>query len=337
MTDEQMIHVVTGGAGFIGSHFVEHLLEKISDDERIIIVDKYGYASDIPFVKNLTNKNPKQCSLEIIDLCNQERVDHLFESLKNEKVKVWNFASESHVDNSIKDGRTFAANNVDLMLNLLEGARKVSNLDFIHISTDEVIGSINSSTGTTTDNMPHNPSSPYAASKAAQEDFLNAYKKTYGLNIGLVRLTNQFGPRQHSEKLIPTLVSHILNDQPCPIYTFPPRITSNQWIGGGDSFAVRNWGYVKYTVEELYNYGNSNMFRMMNITSSVSLNTLEIAQLIAKVLNKDLKLDILNSDTVRPAHDKGYHLDGINTMTYLQTTFMDDLTTTVKSLMKEIK
>lgn len=275
--------LVTGGAGFIGSNFVHYILQKHSEDQ-IVVLDKLTYAGNLNNLKTVMKK------IEFIkgDICDRKLVERVAKGIDI----IVNFAAESHVDRSIAEPEPFLTTNVLGTQVLLEAARKYDHEKFVQISTDEVYGSI--SRGSFREEDPLRPSSPYAASKAAADMLAHTYFVTYGLPVLITRSTNNFGPYQHPEKLIPKLIINALLNKPLPIY--------------GDGKNVRDWLYVVDNCEaidlimrkgktgEIYNVGAGN-----------EKTNLEIAEFILKELNKPKSLIKFVED--RLGHDFRYSLN----------------------------
>lgn len=229
--------LVTGGLGFIGSNFVHYMNERY-EKYKIINIDSVTYAADIRNIENTLDKN----RYEFIkgDICDKELLQNIFS--KYNITDVIHFAAESHVDNSIKNPGVFAQTNVMGTLHLLDTARnywmespfvykeQYKNSRFHHISTDEVYGTLGK-VGYFTEQTPYAPNSPYSASKASSDMLVRSYYHTFGLNIVTTNCSNNYGPKQHDEKLIPTLVRNALAGNILPIY------------GSGEN--IRDWLYVK--------------------------------------------------------------------------------------------
>ncbi|NNJ89707.1 MAG: dTDP-glucose 4,6-dehydratase, partial [Eudoraea sp.] len=224
--------LITGGAGFIGSNFIPYFLNKYPD-YHIINLDKLTYAGDLSNLKEV--ENYKHYNFIQGDICDEQLVGEVF---KNHDISsVIHYAAESHVDNSIQSPNSFIKTNIEGTFVLLEAARKYwsnfRNLNqrnrFHHISTDEVYGSLGE-TGLFSENSPYAPNSPYSASKASSDHLVRSYHKTYGMDTVISNCSNNYGPKQHDEKLIPTVIRKALEDQPIPIY--------------GDGSNVRDWIYV---------------------------------------------------------------------------------------------
>ena len=220
--------LVTGGAGFIGSHLLRHLVTSYPD-YKIVCTDTLTYASDYTLIADLEiYSNYTFLKLDITEL---SAVKELFESYRF--THVIHLAAESHVDNSIRDPLAFAKTNVLGTLNLLEGARtyfKDQPCLFYHISTDEVFGSLGA-TGLFNERTKYAPRSPYSASKASSDHFVRAYGETYDLPYIISNCSNNYGPGQHTEKLIPTVISSVLHNKAIPVY--------------GTGANVRDWLYVE--------------------------------------------------------------------------------------------
>ena len=246
-------YLITGGAGFIGSHFVEMVLNQ-EKDALVYNLDKLTYAGKL---ENMPFLEDKRHFFIQGDICDQILVSNLFKA-HNFDVVV-NFAAESHVDNSITDPSIFIQTNVFGVVNLLNNAREYwkdySNHLFVQISTDEVYGTL-AQTGSFDENSTIKPSSPYSSSKAAADLITYSYYKTYRLPILITRSSNNFGPRQDTEKLIPKVIFNLLNGLKIPLY--------------GDGKNVRDWIFVRdnceaimkliksATIGEVYNIGGSN-------------------------------------------------------------------------------
>lgn len=218
--------LVTGGAGFIGSNFVHHWHRTHAGD-RILVLDKLTYAADPKQIEGVPG-------VELIrgDIQNRELVVHLLDKYRIRKLV--HFAAESHVDNSIKGPAAFIQTNVVGTFTLLDAAREVwagdQSCRFLHVSTDEVYGALGE-TGKFHENMAYAPNSPYSASKAGSDHLARAYFHTFKLPVLTTNCSNNYGPRQHPEKLIPLVISRIVKGEPIPVY--------------GDGQQVRDWLYVE--------------------------------------------------------------------------------------------
>ena len=228
--------LVTGGAGFIGSNFIPYILSKYND-YHIVNLDALTYAGDLSNLEEIAGH--ERYTFVHGDICDKRLLNELFAKYAFEG--VLHFAAESHVDNSIEGPEAFIRTNVFGTFALLDAARN-SWMDapftvkkekeksrFLHVSTDEVYGSLGAE-GLFTESTPYAPNSPYSASKASSDMLVRSYFHTYGLNVVTTNCSNNYGPRQHSEKLIPTIIRKALSGQPIPIY--------------GDGKNVRDWLYV---------------------------------------------------------------------------------------------
>ena len=284
--------VVTGGLGFIGSNLIDLLLKK---NFFVINVDKVTYSSNHYNVKEF--KNSKKYRFIKIDIGNKKLKD-IF--VKYKPVGIFNLAAETHVDRSIDNPSNFIQSNIVGVYNLLESFKNFSKQNkskLIHISTDEVYGDI--LTGRSSEKYPYKPSSPYAASKAASDHLVGSYVRTYNLNAIVTNCSNNYGPKQHPEKLIPKLIYNILNNRPLPIY--------------GNGKNSREWIYVKDHCEALLKiFLKGKKGNFYNIGSNKNLNNLEVTKKLLLGADKLIKLgDKVQIKFVkdRPGHDIRYALN----------------------------
>jgi dTDP-glucose 4,6-dehydratase len=288
-----MRYLVTGGAGFIGSNFVRYLFQKYGDDAQVVNLDKLTYAG---IRENLAEYEGKP-NYKFIhgDIAKAEDVAEAYKGVDGSGVDVVvNFAAETHVDRSLMEAGTFIETDVHGVLVLLEEARKQSPSlkRFVQISTDEVYGSID--TGSFTETHPLNPRNPYSASKAGGDRMAYAYSQTYGLPVIVTRASNNFGPWQYPEKLIPLFVTNAIDDLPLPLY--------------GDGRNVRDWLYVDdhcaaidFLIEhgvngDTYNVGGGNERENREITQTILSLTSKPDSLIKRVAD-------------RQGHDRRYSID----------------------------
>ncbi len=278
--------VITGGAGFIGSHFTHFILQHHPDYE-VVVLDALTYAGRRENLKACEG-NPRFHFVHG-DVRNRTTVEQVLEGAQ----LVAHLAAETHVDRSILDPDAFVTTDVFGTFVMLDTARKVGVERFLHVSTDEVYGAIEQ--GVFTENSPLRPNSPYAASKAGADLLARAYYQTYGLPVVIARPSNTFGPRQYPEKLIPFFTIRALTDQPLPLY--------------GDGQQVRDWLYVDDLVRALdliLHQGQPG--EAYNITANNERTNLEMTHRILQILGKPESLIQFVKD--RPGHDRRYALDG---------------------------
>ncbi len=296
--------LITGGAGFIGSNYVEYVL-KNSEDE-IFVLDKLTYAGNM---KNLEAVSD-QITFIKGDICDMEMVQKLF--AEHQFQKVVHFAAESHVDNSISGPSEFIQTNIVGTFNLLQSAYKTwmsgpndlkeefKNARFLHISTDEVYGTLGE-TGLFTEETPYAPNSPYSASKASSDFIVRSYFHTYGLPVVTTNCSNNYGPNQHKEKLIPTIIRKAISGEPIPIY--------------GDGKNVRDWLYVMDHCSGIYlALENGKLGETYNIGGRNERENLYIANVICELLDEMLPKSSSYKKQItfvkdRPGHDFRYAID----------------------------
>jgi dTDP-glucose 4,6-dehydratase len=293
--------IVTGGCGFIGSHFVEHLIRKTSWN--IIVVDKLSYASNgLERLRDADLLENKRLRVFTLDLCNQltEGVIKEFEDVSY----IVHMAAETHIDNSIKDPLAVISNNVMSTVHLLEYARILTTRGclkkFFYFSTDEVYGPAFNGIGYKETDR-HNPTNPYSSSKSAGEQFCVAYRNTYKVPIVMVNVMNAFGERQHVEKFIPKCVKYIIEGRKLFIHADGTCSVpgSRFYIHARNISSAVLFLIEKGKVGELY-----------HITGEKEVNNLEMAQFIAKELGKELIYELVNFHGDRPGHDLSYNLNG---------------------------
>ncbi len=296
-------YLVTGGAGFIGSNFIIYMLGKY-DDIKIINVDSLTYAGNLENLKTIENN--KNYSFIQADICDEAAIKRIFS--ENEIDYVVNFAAESHVDRSIKDPDIFARTNVMGTLNLLNNARAAwqtgddtykSGVKFHQVSTDEVYGSLGAE-GFFTENTPLDPHSPYSSSKASADLFVKAYHDTFKLPINITRCSNNYGPFQFPEKLIPLIMNNTLCHKDLPVY--------------GDGLQIRDWLYVddhckaidmvirNGRIGEVYNVGGHNERTNIFIVKS-------IINFIKENVDDTVGEHLIKHVTDRKGHDRRYGID----------------------------
>lgn len=280
--------LVTGGAGFIGSNFINHILKNRSD-VFIVNLDKLTYAGNLNNLKDI--ENHPNYSFVKGDIVNDELVSYLFQ--KYEITHVINFAAESHVDRSILGSEVFFRTNVLGTNVLLENAKRFGVNKFVQISTDEVYGSLGPE-GQFEETTPLQPNSPYAASKAAADMMALAFHHTYHVPVVITRCSNNYGLYQFPEKLIPLMIINAMNNKKLPVY--------------GDGMNVRDWIYVidhNKAVELVLE--NGKIGEVYNIGASTEKPNIEIVKLILKHLGKTYELIEYVKD--RPGHDRRYAIN----------------------------
>jgi len=284
--------IVTGGLGFIGSNLIGLLIKK---NYHVINIDKVTYSSNFYNVKEYNkSKKYKFLKCNIID----KKIKKIL--FKYKPVAIFNLAAETHVDRSIDNPENFIQSNIVGVYNLLECFKEYSKKyksKLIHISTDEVYGDILS--GRSSENYPYQPSSPYAASKAASDHLVTSYIRTYKIPAIVTNCSNNYGPKQHPEKLIPKLIYNILNNKPLPIY--------------GKGLNSREWIYVKDHCEALFRvFTKGKVGEFYNIGSNKNLNNLQVSKELINISNKIIKIGkkvkiLFVKD--RPGHDVRYALN----------------------------
>ena len=284
--------IVTGGLGFIGSNLIELLLEK---NFFVINIDSVTYSSNYYNTKDF-KKNYKFINCNIN---NQKKIFNILS--KNKPVAIFNLAAETHVDRSIDSPKKFIDSNILGVFNLLEAFRKFhkknKNSKLIHISTDEVYGDILN--GRSNEDYSYKPSSPYAASKASSDHLVYSYFRTYKLPVIITNCSNNYGPKQHPEKLVPKLIYNILNNKPLPIYGKGKN--SREWIYVKDHCEALIKVYQKGKVGEFYNIGSNKNLSNLEICK----NLINISKNLIK-LGKKVKISFVKD---RPGHDIRYALN----------------------------
>lgn len=335
--------LVTGGAGFIGANFIHYILEKYSS-YKVVNLDALTYAGDLQKLSSIEN----HLNYTFIkgDICNHELVEQLFEQHQFEG--VIHFAAESHVDNSIKNPGAFVETNVNGTFTLLDVARKhwmdapfkmkerFKHARFHHISTDEVYGTLGK-TGFFTEETPYAPNSPYSASKASSDMLVRSYYHTYGMNVVTTNCSNNYGPLQHDEKLIPTVIRKAVMGQSIPIY------------GTGQN--IRDWLFVEdhcKAIDTVFHKGNAGETYLVG--GNNELTNFEIATIICDFLDKQcvqlLKELQLNSFKQlityvedRVGHDFRYAIDATKIKTALgwesETVFEKGINITIRSYLEK--
>lgn len=304
--------LVTGGAGFIGSNFIQYMLDNQQDIVRLVNLDLLTYAGNLENLRPV-EQDPRYCFVKG-DIRNRDTVEELFR--KYDFDTVVHFAAESHVDRSIVEPEVFLTTNIIGTQTLLDAAKRHWNLHpedrhsraykkgvrYLQVSTDEVYGALGE-TGMFTETTPLSPNSPYSASKASADMVVRAYHETYGLPVNITRCSNNYGPCQFPEKLIPLMIHNAQSDKPLPVY--------------GDGMQIRDWLHVKdhcSAITAVLERGK--VGRVYNIGGNNEKANIEIVKLILKELDKPESLITHVRD--RPGHDRRYAIDNTRITTELE-------------------
>ncbi len=284
--------IVTGGLGFIGSNLIDLLIKK---NYYVINVDKVTYSSNFYNIREF-KKSKKYCFIKC-DIKKKKLKNILF---KFKPCGIFNLAAETHVDRSIESPESFIQSNIVGVFNLLECFKEFTKKyksKLIHISTDEVYGDI--LTGRTSEKYAYQPSSPYAASKAASDHLVSSYVRTYKIPAMITNCSNNYGPKQHPEKLIPKLIYNILNNKPLPIYG--KGTNSREWIYVKDHCEALIRVFNKGKIGEFYNIGSNKNLNNLQVTKELLKNSKKIIK-----LGKKVKISFVKD---RPGHDVRYALN----------------------------
>ncbi len=294
--------LVTGGCGFIGSNFIQNVLNK-DRSLNIVNLDKLTYAGNL---MNLISVSKNRHLMVKGDICDIDLIEKLFN--KYEFDSVVHFAAESHVDRSIDGPKEFIQTNIVGTLNLLERSRKYffksknKNFKFLHVSTDEVYGSLGCN-GKFLEESPYDPSSPYSASKAGSDHLVRAWNRTYDLPILITNCSNNYGPYQFPEKLIPLMIINAIHNKPLPIY------------GKGNN--IRDWLYVLDHCDAILSIlNNGEIGETYNIGGNNEIKNIDVVEIICDILDKllprsdnDSYKNLISFVTDRPGHDFRYAID----------------------------
>jgi len=292
-------YVITGGAGFIGANLVRHLLEHAPEAE-LTVIDKLTYAGNLAYLDEVKDR----VRFEKADIADMEAMSSLFKEIK--PTGVFHLAAESHVDRSITGPAAFIQSNIVGTFTLLECARQLWIEDgavegrFLHVSTDEVYGSLGAE-GAFTEETPYDPSSPYSASKASSDHLVRAYERTYGLDAVITNCSNNFGPYQYPEKLIPVIIRNIRDQKPLPVY--------------GDGMNVRDWLYVEdhcRAISAVFDGGQKG--RSYNIGTENEWTNIGLVRLLCDLVDEALERETSSQELItfvtdRPGHDRRYAID----------------------------
>lgn len=319
--------IISGGCGFIGSHVVRHFVKKYPQ-YGIINVDKLTYAANPEYLKDIENE-PNYVFIQA-DVCDHTKMEEIFQTYRIDA--VIHLAAESHVDRSITDPFHFARSNVMGTLTLLQTAKTFWKKEdyhkhlFYQISTDEVYGALHFGDEPFRETTPYDPRSPYSASKASADHFVRAFYHTYGLPVTISNCSNNYGPCQYPEKLIPVIIHNIVNRKPLPIY------------GKGEN--IRDWLYVEdhaRAIDLVFHRGRTG--ETYNIGGDNEWQNIELVRLLIEITDSRLgrptgdSLPLISFVTDRPGHDLRYAIDATKIKTELgwqqQMTFRQGLEQTV--------
>ena len=320
---------ISGGCGFIGSHVVRHFVKKYPQ-YRIINVDKLTYAANPEYLKDIENE-PNYVFIQA-DVCDHAKMEEIFRKYQIDA--VIHMAAESHVDRSIMDPFAFARSNVMGTLTLLQTAKTYWKKEdyhkhlFYQISTDEVYGALHFGDEPFRETTPYDPRSPYSASKASADHFVRAFYHTYGLPVKISNCSNNYGPCQYPEKLIPVIINNIVNRKPLPVYGKGENV--RDWLYVEDHARAIDLVFHKGRVGETYNIGGENEWQ-----------NIELVRLLIEITDRQLgrpagdSLPLITFVTDRPGHDLRYAIDATKIKTELgwqqQMTFREGLERTVIS------
>jgi|TARA_R110000737_G_scaffold205740_1_gene224249 dTDP-glucose 4,6-dehydratase len=288
--------LITGGAGFIGSHVVRRFVNNYPS-YHIINLDKLTYCGDLSNLEEVSGK--ENYTFIKGDICDVELLKNIFEEYEPDS--IIHLAAESHVDNSIENPNIFITTNVIGTCNLLNMATKYNIDRFYHVSTDEVYGALGMDDEPFLETTPYDPKSPYSASKASSDHFVRAYGNTFKLNYVISNCSNNYGPNQHTEKLIPTVINSILNKEPIPVY------------GKGDN--VRDWLYVEdhaKAIDLIFHQGTNG--ETYNIGGDMEKTNLQLIRILCNEIDYILKSPDSSTELIefvedRKGHDFRYAID----------------------------
>lgn len=300
--------LITGGAGFIGSAVIRHIINHTED--YVINLDKLTYAANLKSLESISQN--ERYFFEKVDICDRQALDRIFKQYQPNV--VLHLAAESHVDRSINEPTNFIESNIIGTFNLLESSRYYWNalpeelkcrFRFLHVSTDEVYGELPKNDMFFNELSPYAPNNPYSASKGSSDQLVRAWYKTYGLPTIITHSSNNYGPFQHSEKLIPLVISNALEGRPISIY--------------GDGLQIRDWIYVEDNVKALYKILlDGNIGETYNIGANNEYSNLDVVKKICLILDKFVSLnfenitkhqDLIQFVSDRPGHDYRYAID----------------------------
>ncbi len=290
------IYLITGGAGFIGCNFIKYILEKYNNEIQIINVDKLNYAGDLTNLQDINNN--KNYRFIKGDICNKSLIKQVFDKYKPDYIV--NFAAESHVDRSIKQADIFVKTNILGTQNLLEQSLNTGVKKFHQVSTDEAYGSLGEE-GFFTEDTPLNPHSPYAASKASADFLVKAYFDTHNLPINITRCSNNYGPNQFPEKLIPLTINKTIQHKKIPVYGTGKNV--RDWLFVEDHCAAIDIVIKKSIPGKVYNIGGNSEMRNIDVVK-------KIIKLLRELTNDEkISEELIKYVEDRKGHDWRYAID----------------------------
>jgi len=294
--------LVTGGCGFIGTNFIRYVLEESDFDGRVVNVDTLTYAGNPENLWEIEKAFPKRYVFVKVDICDRDAMEGVFKNYEIDT--ICHFAAESHVDRSIVRPGAFIETNIVGTFNLLEAARSHQDqMDlFHHVSTDEVYGSLGKE-GLFKETTPYHPNSPYSASKAASDHLVRAYHETYGLPVTLSNCSNNYGPYQFPEKLIPLMILNALEGKPMPVY--------------GDGLNIRDWLYVRDHCTAIWTImKGGKRGETYNVGGNTEMENIQIVEMICDILDEQVpsgegpsRRKLITFVKDRPGHDRRYAID----------------------------
>lgn len=295
--------LITGGCGFIGTNFIKYILEEANFTGKIINIDKITYAGNPTNLAEIEKQYHERYFFVRADISDEDKLNQIFDDFEIDT--ICHFAAESHVDRSIVNPKDFIKTNIIGTYNLLElsRARKDQVELFHHVSTDEVFGSL-SENGFFTEDTPYRPNSPYSASKASSDHLVRAYNKTYGTPVIISNCSNNYGPFQFPEKLIPLIILNALEGKSLPVY--------------GDGQNIRDWLYVKDHCKAIWTImTNGKIGDTYNIGGDNELKNIDVVEMICDILDKTVpkikgyksRKELIKFVKDRPGHDMRYAID----------------------------
>jgi len=287
-----MTTFVTGGLGFIGSNFVISHLKKYPSDE-IVVLDNYSYSANINNLKDVISD--WRLTIKNVDICDMDKLEEMYATFTPEI--TFHFAAESHVDNSIRGDDDFLSTNINGTHNILKCIKKYGG-KLVHVSTDEVYGSLGPDDPSFSETTPYDPRNPYSATKAASDHLVRSYVNTHNLEAVVTNCSNNYGPRQHKEKFIPTIIQHIKNNTPIPVY--------------GNGSNIRDWLFVEDHCDALLTIGeNFKRGERYNIGGGFECDNLSMVSMILDIMGKppETHKNWINFVDDRKGHDLRYSMD----------------------------